>query len=98
VLLVCKKYEGHSYVAAGFSQMLPSLLPHMNSPEELEKLKGMMVRLPPNLQLHACHAHCTALRTIPGKAANQSFIFYTSSALSLSCNDLGKPPCCELVR
>lgn len=24
--------------------MLPSLLPHMNSPDELEKLKGMIVR------------------------------------------------------
>lgn len=31
-------------LAAGFQSMLPSLLPHMHSPEELEKLKGIMVR------------------------------------------------------
>lgn len=46
---------------AGFSQMLPSLLPHMNSQQELEKLKGMMVRpaaaASPSL-IRSCHVPC----------------------------------------
>jgi hypothetical protein len=53
--------------------MLPSLLPHMNSPEELEKLKGMMVRLN---SLTCCHTHCNALRMQPNKVDKQPLVFF----------------------